>query len=304
MSINFHLPDIVENFNINILLYELLKTRPECFWPDIKIASVYGTFPTSMWNGGRTYGGVTSERRFIVEILNQYNIRGIPCRYTFSNPHIKEEHLDDSFCNMCLRLGHNGLNEVIVVSPVLEEYIRKNYPKYKIISSTCKQIEDIEGLKEELEKDYSLVVLDYNWNNCFDKLEKVPYKERCELLINPCCVPNCKRRKQHYEHIGRYQMAIAEYVKRGSRKPFQFEEFSCDCITPHFYDTIKHRTHIKPQDIYEKYVPMGFENFKIEGRATHQSSVIESYVYYMVKPEYRDEIRLTMHVSEVKLVKK
>jgi hypothetical protein len=64
---------------------------------------------------GRTYGGVTSERRFIVEILNQYNIRGIPCRYTFSNPHIKEEHLDDSFCNMCLRLGHNGLNEVIVV---------------------------------------------------------------------------------------------------------------------------------------------------------------------------------------------
>jgi hypothetical protein len=49
---------------------------------------------------------------------------------------------------------------------------------------------------------------------------------------------------------------------------------------------------------------MGFENFKIEGRATHQSSVIESYVYYMVKPEYRDEIRLTMHVSEVKMVKK
>jgi hypothetical protein len=195
MSIKFHLPDFANNFELNILLHEVMKIKPEFFWPDITIGSVYGTFPTSLWNGGRSYGGGTFDRNYMAEILKQFNSRGIPCRFTFSNPHIKEEHLDDAFCNMCLRMGSNGINEVIVVSPILEAYIRRNYPKYKIISSTCKQLEDIAGLEEELEKDYSLVVLDYNWNNCFEDLGKVPHKDRCEILINPCCIPNCKRRK-------------------------------------------------------------------------------------------------------------
>ena len=95
-------------------------------------------------------------------ILNEFNKRGIPCRYTFSNPMIKEEHLKDEFCNWCLKVADNGLNEVIVMSPILEDYIRKNYPKYKIVSSTCKQIEDLTGLNSELEKDYSLVVSKYS----------------------------------------------------------------------------------------------------------------------------------------------
>ena len=33
-------------------------------------------------------------------------------------------------------------------------------------------------------------------------------------------------------------------------------------------------------------------NFKIEGRTMHLANVLESYLYYMVKPEYKDELRL------------
>lgn len=39
---------------------------------------------------------------------------------------------------------------------------------------------------------------------------------------------------------------------------------------------------------------MGFNNFKIEGRVLSKPNVIESYVYYLVKPEYRDRVRLDM----------
>ena len=101
----------------------------------------------------------------MAEILRQFNGRGIPCRFTFTNPLITEEHLNDKFCNDVMRMADNGLNEVIVNSPILEEYIREKYPSYKITSSTCKQIEDFDALSAELDKDYSLVVLDYNWNN-------------------------------------------------------------------------------------------------------------------------------------------
>ena len=39
---------------------------------------------------------------------------------------------------------------------------------------------------------------------------------------------------------------------------------------------------------------MGYENFKIEGRSVPDVNVLENYVYYMIKPEYRDEARLDM----------
>lgn len=47
---------------------------------------------------------------------------------------------------------------------------------------------------------------------------------------------------------------------------------------------------------------MGYENFKIEGRLMHPADILESYMYYMVKPEYRDMLRLKMfkHLLERK----
>ena len=84
--------------------------------------------------------------------------------------------MNDKFSNEMIRLADNGFNEAIVNTAVMEDYMRKNYPDYKLTSSTCKQIRTIDGVIAELEKDYSLVVLDYNWNNKFDELEKIPEK--------------------------------------------------------------------------------------------------------------------------------
>ena len=36
---------------------------------------------------------------------------------------------------------------------------------------------------------------------------------------------------------------------------------------------------------------MGFSQFKIEGRTTTRLNLIETYMYYMIKPECRDEAR-------------
>ena len=39
---------------------------------------------------------------------------------------------------------------------------------------------------------------------------------------------------------------------------------------------------------------MGYENFKIEGRLMHPVNILESYLYYLVKPEHRDRLRVEM----------
>jgi collagenase-like PrtC family protease len=208
---------------------------------------------------------------------------------------LREEHLYDRFCNRVMELADNGLNEVIVFSPLLEDYIRKNYPNFKVTSSTCKAIRDMDELNEELEKDYNLVVLDYNWNNKFDELKKIKHPEKCEILINAVCRPNCPRRSEHYEQIGKEQIKYWDYMKNPIRgKPYVTERFICNNRLDNIYDSLDIPTIITPEDLYTKYVDMGFNQFKIEGRGNPFVTIIEFYVFYLVKPEFKDKIRHSM----------
>ena len=62
-------------------------------------------------------------------------------------------------------------------------------------------MKELDAINEELDKDYQLVVLDYNMNNQFELLEKIKRKDKCEILVNACCIPNCPRRAEHYRTI-------------------------------------------------------------------------------------------------------
>ena len=295
MYINFHIPDFINHCRLNLLLLTLMQQHPEYFRDGVKIASVFGAFPPSLWNGGRNTVGVVDDE-IIRQVTKAFNSRGVPLRFTFTNPLIEERHLGDPFCNKVMRMCYNGLNEVIVLSPILEEYIRKNYPSYKITSSTCKEIRNADELSAELEKDYHYVVLDYNWNNNFEFLETLPHKEKCELLICACSLPNCPRRGEHYRSIGETQIKYAEYMKTPPmmRKPTHFEDFKCPSMLRHIYQITDLPTHISPDAIIEKYVPMGFSQFKIEGRTVPDIALAENYIYYMIKPEYKDTARLEL----------
>lgn len=315
MKVRFHLPDFTKHYYFNLIFAEMLKAFPDYFREGVEIASVYGTFPPAIWNGGRFQYG-NCEEKFIKQVIKAFNSRNIPLRFTFTNPIIKEENLHDKYCNKIMRLADNGLNEVIVASPLLEDYIRTEYPNYKITSSTCKRITDPEKLTEEIGRDYHIVVVDYDLNNKFDILEKLPNKEKCELLVNACCNPGCKKRSAHYRTIGAEQLAYADFRKKNPGKPFDVETLMekypdyakeldmdtlvCSCTSRTIFQASKLSTHITPEAIWEKYVPMGFSQFKIEGRTIELFNLIEHYLYYMAKPETRDEARLLLNCQLVK----
>lgn len=300
MKVRYHLPDFAGKFRFNLVFISMLKNCPHYFREGVEIASVYGVFPPSIWNGGRTQSG-TCDKKFVKAVLDAFNSRGIPLRFTFTNPVLEKKHLHDDFCNMVMHLADNGLNEVIVMSPMLEDYIRKNYPNYKITSSTCKRITEPDALAEELERDYHIVVVDYDLNNKFDVLEKIPNKDKCELLVNACCEPGCPNRSEHYRRIGEHQIAFCNHIKKYPNKSFDASivdnestraTFSCEFMNRTILDIKELSTHISPDDIYEKYVPMGFSQFKIEGRTTGLLNLLETYMYYMIKPEYQTEARM------------
>ena len=298
MKARFHLPGIATHFRFNLIFATVLEQYPQYF-RDIEIASFYGAFPQSIWNGGRTQEGLC-DKNDVKAVLKAFNDKGIPVRFTFTNPALEKKHLNDKFCNMVMSLANNGLNEVIVVSPILEEYIRKYYPDFKITSSTCKRLDDGERLARELEKDYNIVVVDYDLNNKFDILEKLPHKEKCEFLVNSNCRPACPNRKQHYYNVGVQQINYANHMRKYPNQPYDPIIFgdganqNCPFFTRNLFEIRDLSTNIKPADIWDKYLPMGFNQFKIEGRTAWLFNLIETYVYYMAKPEYADIARYTL----------
>ncbi len=302
MRVRFHLPDFAGFYKFNMVFVAMLENTPEFFREGVEIASFYGVFPPSIWNGGRFQGGVC-DKAFVKGVTKYFNDKGIPLRFTFTNPVLEKKHLSDEFCNFVMHVADNGLNECIVNSPLLEDYIRSEYPNFKLTSSTCKRITDPDKLFEEVGKDYHIVVLDYDLNNKFDILEKIPNKDKCEILVNACCNPGCTHRSHHYDTIGYEQIAYANHIKKYPKTPFDSDKFvaehpeskfelECKCVDRTLFDIQQLSCHITPDDIWNKYVPMGFSQFKIEGRTFDIFNLIEHYMYYMIKPECRDKARM------------
>jgi hypothetical protein len=176
-----------------------------------------------------------------------------------------------------MQLADNGHNEVLVNSGLLEEFIRDNYRGYKIISSTTKCLYDRKLIEAELEKDYYLVVLDSAMNNT-EELFSLDHKERIELIVNHYCADNCPRRKEHYNLVGEAQLEYGAV------------DFPCENIRRSFEQIKCNRSFISPEMIYDTYVPAGFCNFKLDGRGFKKKQVMESFAYYLARPEYRDEV--------------
>ena len=52
-------------------------------------------------------------------------------------------------------------------------------------------------------------------------------------------------------------------------------------------------------DIRDIYLPMGFSNFKIEGRGLGSALILEFLLYYMTKPEYQIHVREKIYLDSM-----
>ncbi|MCR5739072.1 MAG: hypothetical protein K6G43_04585 [Lachnospiraceae bacterium] len=282
-KIYWHIPGFCAFRLLNQLLMNMMKSYPEYFNEGYVIGSAYGTFPGAIWNGGRAVIGLTPKAQ-IQSILDIYNQRNIPVRFTWTNTLIGEKECYDTYCNLIMRLADNGLNQVLVNSPALEKYLRENYPSFKMISSTTKRITDRDRLLEEFEKDYFLVVLDYDLNHDEEVLRQIVDSGnagRCEILVNEVCYPGCPKRKAHYEQQSRLQLEYDTVTT-----------FPCPNIqTPRkFSECMDRPAFIKDTEI-DSYIERGFRQFKIAGRGMPEEYLIESYLYFLVRPEYRELVK-------------
>ena len=290
MTAHFHLPGLFEFYDLYKAFLPLYRNHREWFYDWCDIASIYGSPSDCLWGGGRVgFGEADAEEVF--ELMKEF---GISSRLTFSNSLLKEEHLSDKKCNELCRLFEKApvRNGVIVYSDLLLDYLKRNFPGFYFVSSTTKVLTDFSDFKMELARnEFSFVVPDFRLNKKIEKLEALDagLKNKVEFLCNECCSPFCQERKICYENV--------------SRKNLGLECSDHHCAAPdgdkgyRFSSAMKSPLFIGIDDIQNKYLKMGFSNFKIEGRGLGSAMVLEFLLYYLVRPKYQINVREEIYLD-------
>lgn len=287
----YHLPGLFEFYDLYKVFLSLYKNHREYFYEWCEIGSIYGAPADCIWGGGRVgYGDADSEG--VMELMREY---GISARLTFSNSLLEDKHLSDKRCNKLCKLFANAdsvKNGIVIYSDILLDYIKKNYKEFYFVSSTTKVLTDFSLFKEELSRDdFSYVVPDFRLNRQLEKLNNLPdsLKKKVEFLCNECCSFGCKDRKLCYENVSRKSLSedCPDFICSSSdgKEGYRFSK------------AMKNPGFIGTGDIQNLYIPMGFSQFKIEGRGLGSAMVLEMLLYYMVKPEYRINVREEIYLD-------
>ena len=289
---HYHLPGLFEFYELYEIFLPLWRQHREWFYSWCNIASIYGAPEDCLWGGGRTGSGYADERN-VLALVTEY---GISARLTFSNSLLKKEHLSDKKCNrLCQIFSHAATHSgAIVHSDLLLDYLKITYPSLYLVSSTTKVLTDFDDFIAELERDdFSYVVPDFRLNKSFDRFETLvqPQKDKVEFLCNECCDFGCMERKTCYENVSRRNLGEnAVEHKCSAPGGGGGYRFSLAKKNPGF---------IGIMDIQDTYLPMGFSNFKIEGRGLGSAVVLEFLLYYMTKPEYQLEVREALYLDSM-----
>ena len=289
---HYHLPGLFEFYELYKIFLPLYREHRDWFYDWCDIASLYGAPSDCLWGGGRAAFS-DADVDDVLELANEF---GISARLTFSNSLLREEHLSDRKCNeLCKKFSNTSVkNGVIVHSDLLADYLKSKYPELYLVSSTTKVLTNFDDSQAELSRpDFDYVVPDFRLNKAFDKLAALPQeqKDKVEFLCNECCDFDCKKRKLCYENV--------------SRKNLGQEVADHKCSSPdaaggyRFSLAMKNPAFIGLQDIKNTYLPMGFTNFKLEGRGLGSAIVLEFLLYYMTKPESQLQVREAVYLDSM-----
>ena len=327
MKAYYHLPGLFEFYELYKEFLPLYRKHREYFYDWCEIGSIYGAPADCVWGGGRVGFGEHDSKE-VLKLMQEY---GISARLTFSNSLLTREHFSDQKCNELCRIfdigrdnersrgfGNDkdieccidndndisGINKrikvkecrngIIIYSDILLDYIKENYPDFYFVSSTTKVLTDFGEFENELNReDFRYVVPDFRLNKSFDKLKALSQhqKDKVEFLCNECCWFGCTDRKECYETVSRKNL--------GEDCPEHY------CTAPDsgqgylFSKAMENPGFIGVDDIKNIYLPMGFSNFKIEGRGLGSAMILEFLLYYMTKPQYQIHVREHIYLDNM-----
>lgn len=277
--IKYTLPDFTHGLGLNLFFINLLKKQPEWFFENLRIDSVYGCFPSCIMNGGRSFINKRYSAQQIEQTFALLQEHGVTARLTFTNMLAEKKYLQDEYVALILSIAQSYPVEIIVYSDEIFEELKRDYG-FACVLSTTRGISDISEFNAATKK-YDYVVLDYNMNKNLDFIKGIENPDKVELMVNEYCRPHCPYRKQHYLQNSADQLeGVAHYFSCSHQDGGEF-----------FKHKEGHPIYLTNNEVLRMNDEFGFSYFKIVGRGIAFETVLESYVYYLVKPAYREQVK-------------
>lgn len=252
--------------------------------------TVHGA-PLCLWNSGRVLPRLICSAEQIRDAGLAYAKRKIPLDLTFSNQFIRGDMLKDVTGNAILKFAERnnptGKNAVISASDEFFDYIKKNYPGLKNVSSIVKvTVENGRGnidYYRRLAERYDKVMIhpDDAWN--YGMLEKLEDKLRYEILINEYCVRGCKIRPLHYKTLS--NLAMNYFGHTDEKFDALFKNNGCSDMG-HLLNHPEHGTAACSIAEIKKLYDMGFRKFKLQGRGSVNAGVT---IFDLLRITLRDD---------------
>lgn len=134
---------------------------------------------------------------------------------------------------------------------------------------------------------------DFRLNKAFAQWDTLTgwKRDKVEFLCNECCWFGCGDRKRCYEAVSRKNLGESGAEHHCAAPDAEGGYlFSKAMANPGFIGT---------DAIKNIYLPMGFSQFKIEGRGLGSALILEFLLYYMTKPEYQLHVREKIYLDNM-----
>jgi collagenase-like PrtC family protease len=185
-----------------------------------QLQSLFGFLFDSPLNGGRLRRDCI---RFPLDVIDELNSLRIGYSFTLTNLTVAKEHLEDPHTNNMLRRFENPLNGVIVADDSIADYVRINYPGYRLRASCIYDYVTAEEINDACER-FDEVCPFPEVNHKPKTLEAIKNKKKVTLFGTSICLNLCgKNRLHHYYILG--QDHIAWYNHRKYQIPYKRDAF-------------------------------------------------------------------------------
>lgn len=288
--VSYTLPGMTEFPDLNLLFLSFYRDARDIFFDDVAIESVYGGFPGSPLCGGRNNLGEAISLGDVEKCLARYRNLGVACNVTFTNQLATSAAIErDAYGKRILSLlDEQSLdgdlpNGVILYTDAMDEYARSTHPRLRRISSTTKQLPSVEATNREIDE-FDRVVLNYNLTHDEQAISSIDHPEKLEVMANEYCTLGCPYRTEHYR-------ATSESQIKGVPCAFECKHKPAPQAWGFLNGLIEGDVFLKNDQIRHYANDLGVGSFKIVGRGLSRYDVIDSYLYYLVKPGHWYEVR-------------
>ena len=254
------------DFDLFWQILDIKKERPEVFYDEMEKLSVYYMFKYSIWSKTPTDRGCIPFENIEAD-LNKLQDASCGIFFELENTELEKECFYDRFSNIVMDTARGKDVYAVVYSSSFAEFIKERYPFIKLVLSEIRRA-------DKLEKPFEMRVIDYNaYKNGFSGS-----REEIVLAVNSFCSNSYKCTRIISDNKLNYS------IERPNNCPERIRTFT---------DMKKNALFVSLEEM-RRINDEGVKNFFVKANSDDRYEILETYLYYLIKPEFLDEIRLRL----------